>query len=295
MPELPDLLYIVTYLKKSVQGRTITGAIVQQPVVIRVVLNQPFEKAVIGKTIEAVGIHGPFLRLDLTDPVAVIINLMLAGRLQHQLPGEEPEGFPCCSFHLDDGSRLNLCDQQKMAKLYVVKKGDNTRVPKYGGQGIDILSDGFTWEAFKRLADRNRRKQVRVFLNDHAVISSIGNAYADEILFDARIHPKTFVGKLVEDQLQNLFSSIRSIMEWGIREVAAAAQPIHTKVREHLKVRNRKGRPCPRCGTTIRREGVRGHDVFFCPSCQPPSRKLFIDWRKATVPPAPGHESAEIN
>jgi len=92
--------------------------------------------------------------------------------------------------------------------------------------------------------------------------------------------PKTFVSKLTEEEISVLFDSIGSVMDWGIREVEKAAQPIHVKVRDHMKVRNRRGEACPRCGTTIRREGVRGYDVFFCPACQPASRKLFIDWKK---------------
>jgi formamidopyrimidine-DNA glycosylase len=125
-------------------------------------------------------------------------------------------------------------------------------------------------------------------INDHTVLSAIGNAYADEILFEARIHPKTFSARLSKEETDRLFVAIGSVMTWGTKKVEEAARPIHVKVREHLKVRNRRGEPCPRCGTTIRREGVRGHDTFFCPSCQPASRKLFIDWRTAgEKPPDP--------
>ncbi len=281
MPELPDLLYIKTYLKKEVEGRTIASTIVKQPIVIRVALDQPFEQAVTNKSIDSIDIRGPFIRFELSESVDIIINLMLAGRLQHQRMGEKIEGFLCCSLTLDDSSTLNLCDQDKMAKLYIVRRGEYTAIPKYREQGIDILSPEFTFEIFKELARRNSRKQVRVFINDHTTLSSIGNAYADEILFDAHIHPKTFVSKLQEENLSRLYSSIRSVMDWGVRKVEEAAKPIQVKVREHMKIRNRKGEPCPRCGTTIRREGVRGYDVFFCPTCQPASRKLFIDWKKA--------------
>lgn len=165
-----------------------------------------------------------------------------------------------------------------MAKLYIVTHGDYASIPKYKEQGVDILSPQFTLDGFKGLAHQNSRKQVRVFINDHTILSSIGNAYADEILFDAQIHPKTFINKLADEDLVRLHSSIRSVMEWGARKVEEASQPIHVKIRSHMKVRNRKGEPCPRCGTTIRREGVRGYDVFFCPTCQTATRKLFLDW-----------------
>jgi formamidopyrimidine-DNA glycosylase len=249
--------------------------------VVRVAVAGSFEGVVAGKTFVAIEIHGPFLRCQLSEQYDLIINLMLAGRLQHQRQGEKGEGYLCCSFLLDDDSCLNLCDDQLMAKLYLVKTGDYSAVPKYSPQGIDILSSGFTVDVFRGLAAQHKRKQVRVFINDHTLLSSIGNAYADEILFDARIHPKTFLGKLSSEELHQLYSSIRSVMEWGLAKVTEAGKPVHTKVREHMKVRNRHGKPCPRCGTTIRREGVRGYDVYFCPACQPGSRKLFINWTKS--------------
>lgn len=280
MPELPDLVYIRKYLKNEVERKVIIDATVKQPVVLRVAIDQPYEQALSNRSIDAIDIHGPFIRFELSGSMDLIINLMLAGRLQHQQHPAKAEGYLCCSLTLSDGSRLNLCDENKMAKLYIVPHGDFASIPKYREQGIDILSPQFTLEAFEGLAHRNSRRQVRVFINDHTALSAIGNAYADEILFDARIHPKTFINKLTKEELARLYYSIHSVIAWGAAKVEAAAQPIHVKVRDHMKVRNRKGEPCPRCGATIRREGVRGYDVFFCPKCQPTSRKLFIDWNK---------------
>lgn len=280
MPELPDLLYIQKYLRHNVCNRTITGVHVKEPIVLRVAVDIPFETALPAKQILACDIHGPFIRLELSGELELILNLMLAGKLQHQQPREKTAGHLCFSLALDDNSKLNLCDEQKMAKTYLVRTGDYDVIPRYEAQGVDIAGSGFTVQVFRELAKKNSRKQVRVFINDHTIFSSIGNAYADEILFDAKIHPKTFVSKLSSQQIDQLYHSILSVMKWGTAMVETAAQPIHVKVREHMKVRNRKGTPCPRCGITIRREGVRGHDVFFCPVCQPASRKLFIDWNK---------------
>lgn len=288
MPELPDLLYIQKYIKQNVVGKAIRAVEVKQPIVLRVTIEQKFEEAVQGNTITDCEIHGPFLRFPIspTHPLAnsqafdLVINLMLAGKLQHQREGEKVEGYLCFSLLLDNESRLNLCDEQKMAKAYLVQQHGFSQIPKYLQQGVDIWGPAFTVDKFKALAKLHSRKQVRVFINDHTILSSIGNAYADEILFDAKIHPKTFVSKLLPADIEQLYNSILSVMQWGIEKVEQAAKPIHVKVREHMKVRNRKGEPCPRCGTKIRREGVRGHDVFFCPTCQPASRRLFIDWNK---------------
>jgi len=164
-----------------------------------------------------------------------------------------------------------------MGKVYLTKAGAWTAIPGYGTQGIDILSPGFTRERFEATLGR-RRHQVRVFLMDQAALSAIGNAYADEILFAAGIHPKTSCSLLSPEQRGRLYDSIRSVMTWGIEEVEKAAQPIEVKVRDHVRVRNRKDEPCPVCGTKIRRAGVLGYDAFFCPHCQPAARPQKIPW-----------------
>jgi formamidopyrimidine-DNA glycosylase len=279
MPELPDLVYIRNYLAGTLPGRHVADVTVKRPVVFRTTIDHPIGETLAGTSVRDVSTRGPFIRIGLSDSIDIIINLMLAGKLQHQREGERQEAYTCGSLNLDDRSRLNICDEQQMAKVYVVRAGEYTVVPKYLSQGIDILSEKFTLEKFKAVATTHRRKQVRVFLNDQTALSAIGNAYADEVLFEAGIHPKTFVNTLTEADIARLYRSIITTMEWGIEQVRAAAQPIHVKVRDHMRIRNRKGEPCPRCGTTIRREGVRGYDVFFCPQCQPASRAHFIDWR----------------
>jgi formamidopyrimidine-DNA glycosylase len=280
MPELPDLFYIQKYLSLNVAGRLIAGCDVKQPVVLRTTIDETPQQLLVGRTLQEFAVHGPFITTRLSPPRELVVNLMLAGRLQHQRAGERAGGYVCLSLLLDDGTRLNLCDEQKMAKAYVVRLGEYNQIPRYATQGIPVLSAGFSLERFRELAAKHRRKQVRVFINDHTILSAIGNAYADEILFEAQIHPKTFVAHLTGEHIDTLHRAIITVLSWGIAEVEKAGRPIQVKVREHMKVRNRKGEACLRCGTTIRREGVRGHDVFFCPHCQPPSRELFIDWRK---------------
>jgi formamidopyrimidine-DNA glycosylase len=279
MPEVPDLLYIRARLHTAVTGRTITGVAVRQPVLLRVAMPDPVETILAGRRIDDVGMHGPFLLLRLSAGVDIVLHLMLAGRLQHETGGEKTVPCLCLSFLLDDATRLNVGDDKKMAKVYVVPRGEYDAIPKFRTQGIPVLSPEFTREKFRGLAAGHRRKQVRVFLNDQTILSAIGNAYADEILFEAGLHPKTFLARLSAPELDRLHEAIGTVLTWGCRAVEQAARPIHIKVRDHMRVRNRHGEPCPRCGTTIRREGVRGYDVFYCPSCQPPSRTLFLDWR----------------
>ncbi len=279
MPELPDLLYIKSHLDRAAVDSTVDTFAVFKPIVLRNTLDLPPSTALSGKCFASVEIHGPFLRFSFSPDIDLVINLMLSGRLQYQAAGAKAAGHLCLALKFTNGSALNLCDDQLMSKAYIVSTSQFAQIPGYASQGLDILGSSFTFEAFTILLDRHRRKQVRVMINDHTVLSSIGNAYADEILFEAGIHPKTMVSRLAADDARRLFDAIGSVMQWGAEQVRAAAQPINVKVREHMRVRNRHGDPCPRCGTKIRREGVHGHDVFFCPRCQPATRTLFLDWR----------------
>jgi formamidopyrimidine-DNA glycosylase len=286
MPELPDLVYIRKHLRASVVDASIEDVVIKQPSVLRVDFSMSAQDVLRQQRIVALTTRGPFINLRLSGESEIIIHLMVAGTLQLQRADEKPERDQCLSLGLSDSCRLNLSDRKRMAKVYIVPRGAYRSIPRYENQGIDILSPDFTEDAFRKLAGIHTRKQVRVFLNDHSILSAIGNAYADEILFDAGIHPKTLVAKLPQDDIAKLHASILRVMHWGIAQVEKAQQPIHIKVRDHMKVRNRHRKPCQRCGTTIRREGVRGYDVFFCPSCQPATRRHFIPWNTLTGGPS---------
>lgn len=286
MPELPDLLHMQTYLRTHVVGKTIVAAEVRQPVVVRNAIGDPPELVLKSLAITAVNVNGPFIRFTISSTLELIMNLMLAGRIQHQRKPDKTLGHLCMVLHLSDGTRLNICDEQKMMKIYFVHTGVYNAIPNYTKLGLPVMDAAFTPEALVAAAHEHSRKQVRVFINDHTILNSIGNAYADEILFAAGIHPKTIVASLTEAELHTLHAAVGRVIAEGAEAVSAANEPIHVKVRDHMKVRNRKGQPCPRCGTVIRREGVRGYDVFFCPKCQPVRRKVFIDW--STLPPPDG-------
>jgi formamidopyrimidine-DNA glycosylase len=124
---------------------------------------------------------------------------------------------------------------------------------------------------------------VRQFLLDKTVLASIGNAYADEILFAAELHPKTLCKQLGAGDVDRLYAAIRDTLAWAIHTIEERNQPIEVKVRDFLKVRGRAGKPCLECNTVIRRVRVGRDDACFCPHCQPSTRKLFVDFSR--LPP----------
>jgi formamidopyrimidine-DNA glycosylase len=285
VPELPDLEYMLKELSPRLSGRRIVEVAVKEPIVIRMLVSGSFAESLKGRTFEGLMRRGPFLTFSLggrdagagaaaageaarKGPLELIIHHMLSGRLQLSRKSAKPLAHLCFSLLLDDDSCLRYGDDTRMGKVYVTAAGAHAGIPGYDTQGIDILSDEFTYPVFETLI-KGRRHQVRVFLMDQSALSAIGNAYTDEILFAAGIHPKTPCASLAEEERGKLYASLRSVIAWGISEVEKAQKPTEVKVREHMKVRNRKGEPCPACGATIRTVGVLGYDSFFCPRCQP--------------------------
>jgi formamidopyrimidine-DNA glycosylase len=259
----------VKVLAPVLPGRTIARVAVREPIVLRVLVpGRSFGPALEGRTIRQVERHGPFVRFGLDAGLELVVHHMLTGRMQLASAGSRPLPHLCFSLDLDDGSSLRYGDEKRMGKVYLAAEGARDGIPGWSAQGMDILSPAFTREAFERLL-KVRRDQVRVFVMDQSALSAIGNAYADEILFAAGIHPKAPCRGLSAERRARLYDAIREVIAWGIDEVERAGRPLEDKVRDHVKVRNRLGEPCPVCGTTIRRVGVLGYDSFFCPRCQP--------------------------
>ena len=166
---------------------------------------------------------------------------MLAGRFRLAEPGTPDEGS--LGFALGFGDvELRYLDDKKMGKAYLITTDDWKAIPGLQTGGIDILSPEFSRERFVSLL-KHRRDQVRVFLLDKKALDSLGNAYADEVLFEAGIHPKTFCRSLTHDDGVRLHDAIVKVMKEAVAEVASRGEPIDVKVRDFLKVRRKDDLP----------------------------------------------------
>ncbi|MFN7132781.1 MAG: Fpg/Nei family DNA glycosylase [Myxococcales bacterium] len=283
MPELPDLEYIAPRLDEALKGRATDAVRVKEPIVLRVTLPGDFGELLTGHRFEKVAREGHFLVFDLDGGLRLVMNLMLVGRFRLCASDEKTEGALCFALKLG-GDELRYLDEMKMGKAYLLRRGDEAKVPVLTTLGVPLLSKEFTLERFRKLIAK-RRDQVRVFLMDKEAIASIGNAYADEILYEARLHPKTRCNELAPEQVEALYRATVSVMRWAIEEVRKRQPELHEKERTFLKVRNRKGERCPRCGGTIRETHTLSAEAYYCPDCQPATRALFVDWRKKPEPP----------
>jgi len=280
MPERPDLEYVVPILAKELAGRTITSFRVKKPVVLRIAVEGKPEELLAGKQFGAVERRAHFVRFDLGAELELVVSPMLAGRFTVAPAKDKSPADLAVALGLDDGRELRYRDDVQMGKVYVVKRGDWDQVPGLATIGIDVLDKKkFTREAFRKIAAK-RRDQVKVFLMDKSALDAMGNAYADEVLFEAKLHPKTFVKSLTPEEVDGLHDAIVKVIGEATKTIAKRKPPIDEKLRDFLKVRGRHGDPCPRCGTTLRSAGVHGHDAEFCPECQPATRKSgIVDWK----------------
>jgi len=250
VPELPDLVHVEEELSRAIAGKRVSAARTGDPLVLRVMVQEPFPGVLVGRRLEDVARRGHFMRFALEDGLVLVVNAMLVGRYKlidagAARPQKDPVSLGL-ALVFEDGPELQYVDDRRMGKVYVAAVADEANIPVYGHLGIDPTSPAFTREAFGALL-RKRRDQVRMFLMDKAALASIGNAYADEILFAARLHPKTFCNKLAAAEIDALFEAIPRVLTDATAEIRRRGEPIDVKVRDFLAVRGRDGKPCSVC------------------------------------------------
>jgi formamidopyrimidine-DNA glycosylase len=270
MPERPDLDYVVPILQRELTGLHMVRARVKLPVVLRAV--GPIE----GKIVEISRLAQVVVfRLE---HAVLAISPMLAGRFLICEPERKDSADLAVAFGLSDGRELRYRDDVQMGKVYLLSPGQP--VPGLEQVGVDVLGPGWTRAHFSALC-RSRRDQLKVFLMDKAAIDAMGNAYADEVCWEAQLHPKRSVRKLSADEQERLFLAIPKVIGEAAATIQRRQPPLDEKLRDFLHVRGKAGQPCDRCGTRLRTVGVHGHDAHFCPACQPDTEaKGMVDWRK---------------
>ena len=275
MPELPDLLHIQAKLEERLRGRKVIGERLTSPVVLRCLVRGNLS-LLLGRPLDEIRRRSHFLVFRF-EGLDLAVNPMLAGRFRLASPEDKDEGSLAFALGFEGAGELRYLDDKSMGKAYLAAAGDWNAIPGLNAGGIDILSPQFTRERFVSLL-KHRREQVRAFLLDKKALDSLGNAYADEVLFAAGIHPKTWCRTLSHEDAVRLHDAIVEVMNHAVAEVARRDEPIEVKVRDFLKVRMKD--QCPRCGAKLRRAGVRGMDAYFCPHCQPATRSALVDWTK---------------
>jgi formamidopyrimidine-DNA glycosylase len=272
MPEIPDLEAIRAFLNERIVGAEVTEAQVLIPHVVRTTAAD-FVATLTHNRFGHVLRRGKFLLFPLADEQVMAINPMLTGRFQYVEPKTKRAAKTCLVLTLDNGWQLRYADERVMGKVYVVGAEDLASVPMFGEMGPDALEVGE--DEFVARA-RKHTGAIKNVLTNHRFIAGVGNAYSDEILFEARIAPFRKRSELSEDELRALYRAMRRVFDWAIpilREHFRDALD-YQEWREHLKVHRKGGGKskdegrCPRCGTHLTEIAPNQRITTWCRNCQ---------------------------
>jgi formamidopyrimidine-DNA glycosylase len=269
MPELPEVETIKNELAPHVVGRRIVKVELPWEGVVREPTAVELCARLTGRRITGLSRRGKYLFFDLEDAGKLVIHLKMSGALLLKPAGADGEKYIRAILYLDNGTAVFFRDPRKFGRMWLVA-GCGGITAKLGPEPLE---PGFTVAV---LAERlgHRAAPIKAVLLDQGRIAGIGNMYADEALFTARLHPERRTNSLSPDELSRLYRAIRSVLEAGIKNKGASivnyCRPDGKQGTAHLEFRvaHRGGKPCPVCGTHIERIVVRGRGSYFCPQCQ---------------------------
>jgi formamidopyrimidine-DNA glycosylase len=270
MPELPELAVVRDVLQKRIVGKTISRVELIQPaaaIVVRDLTGHGLIETLTGATIENVTRRGKFLVMDFTAPVSakLVLNPKLTGRLQLATAKDKRYKKTALVLSFPEDIELRYYDDKTMGQLYLVD--DVQRVPDFalmGPEPFEISRAQFR----ERL--RPYRGEIKGILTRGEFLAGIGNAYADEILWNARLHPYRKRTQLTAQEIDRLYDAIQDTLREAIEIVRAEmGENIHLKPRDFFAVHMKTGQPCPRCGAAISAITANQRITNFCRTCQP--------------------------
>ncbi len=272
MPELPEVETIRRQLAPALEGRRIEGVRVLDPRWCDPAPPEAIEDALRGRAIERVGRRGKYLILSLEDDVHLVMHLRMTGNLLLTGDEEDPAHLRV-DIRLDDGRRLLFVDVRRFGTGDVLLGSDALADYFDSRLGVEPLSADFTADALRALA-RGRKQPVKAFLLNQERIAGVGNIYADEALFRAKIHPLRQVGTLRRPQIEALRAAVVESLELGIDSKGASIDDYRHvdgargSFQDRFLVYSRAGELCVRCGTPIQKLRAAGRGTYVCPNCQ---------------------------
>ena len=291
MPELPDITVYIEALEKRILHQRLERVRIASPFLLRTA-NPPLASAE-GKSVVELRRLGKRICIGLDNGIWLVLHLMIAGRLhwkKRDAKVSPPRGL--AAFDFTNGTLLwTEAGSKKRASLHVVSGEAGLAALDPGG--LEVLSNGTGLDRFAA-ALTSANHTLKRALTDPRLFSGIGNAYADEILFEARLSPIVLTQKLKPEEIARLFAATRSsLTEWTdrLRREAGDEFPENvTAFRLGMAVHGRYKEPCPRCGAKIQRIRYASNETNYCPNCQTGgklladrslSRLLRADWPKS--------------
>ncbi|MCL7452236.1 MAG: hypothetical protein M8467_04215 [Anaerolineae bacterium] len=267
MPELPDLEVIREYLAPRLVGKPVVSARVQRPLVVRNLLGGDLAGHLEGHHFVDVQRRGKFLLLPLEQGAHLVVNPMLAGRIRYGEPLGRDRVRDAIVLRFADGQELRYHDAKDMGKVYLA--ADLSQVPTMADLGPEATDPGLSLDAF-RLRLRRHPGEIKGILTNQSFVAGIGNAYADEICWQAEIYPFRRRPSLDQEEVAGLYHAMREVLANAIDTLRSrVGDAIDVEIRDFLAVHGKTGEACPRCGTTISKVTRARRTTNFCRQCQP--------------------------
>jgi formamidopyrimidine-DNA glycosylase len=279
VPELPEVETVARDLRPRLVGAEIVGVRSTWTRTLRSQDPDGFAAAVTGRTVEAVGRRAKQLVIDLSGGVSMTVHLKMTGQLFVVSASVPEDPYVRLVLELDGDRELRFRDVRKFGKVGVYRRDDSgTLVADDGETGVfaatgpEPLDDAFTVRDFRRHL-RARRGRLKTLLTDQTFLAGIGNIYADEALWLARLHPLRPASTLSAGDEKRLYDAIRSVLAEAVARRGSSVDDYTApdgdgEMQERLQVYQRTGQPCHRCGRPVRRIVVGGRSTHFCSWCQ---------------------------
>jgi formamidopyrimidine-DNA glycosylase len=275
VPELPEVETIRRQLAPRVEGRVLSLLHIVDPRWCLPLAPEAVVDAVQGRRVERLGRRGKYLVWELADDAFLLVHLRMTGTLLYDPPPGTP--YERVRFVFDDGHELRFCDPRRFGTGELAM-GSPARDAFFAARlGLEPLDGELTGAALRHMA-RGRRAPIKAFLLDQRRIAGVGNIYADEALFRARIHPLRPAGTLTGPQWEALARAVRETLLAGLAAGGATiddfrhADGVAGSFQNEFLVHRRQGEPCPTCGTAVVKFVAGGRGTYACERCQPRGR-----------------------
>ena len=274
MPELPEVETIKEHLRKLIVGSLITQVEVLDPGLVEQPSTEEFERELGGERITGAWRRAKHLIVELDSGNSLVFQLKIGGQLLLVPPVEELKTALMLVLYLDGDRRLCLRDETRFSRVRLLNTEELEE--RLSALGPEPLEEEFRENGAKYLRETlsSRRAQIKPLLLDQKVVSGIGNIYVDEILYDARLHPRRKANTISNEEWKELHAAILKNLAAGVEHRGTTVRlykDVLNRTGEHqnyLRVFEKHGKPCPDCGGKVVREKVGGRPTHFCPSCQ---------------------------
>ncbi len=269
MPELPEVETIKKDLEKLIIGSEILDIKTNSAKQIRPSLKE-VKKAIVGAKIKKIKRRAKLLQILLDNKLTLIIHLKMTGRILIRKKGAKPDKWQRITIFLDNNKELRFADSRKFGWIKLVNQEELKEIlANYGPEPLDDLS----LKNFQEILEQAKRP-IKIVLMDQKKISGIGNIYANDALFLAKINPQAPADKLSAEQTKRLFRAVEKVLKAGLKARGASEQYYLDALGEKgnyqkkFLVYGQQNKKCGRCDTQIKRISLGGRGTFFCPQCQ---------------------------